>query len=124
MAHLATLTILFVLALGLADASISSVKLQSGDSFLIREGEHAKALVRSLTAGSQRMEFSGRNRGKWVDQNGKTVDSSRFHLYRNGSVLIRSARPSDSGTYQKDPNPMIRIGDMGYAPPVLIIQVV
>ncbi|PIC48154.1 hypothetical protein B9Z55_007243 [Caenorhabditis nigoni] len=95
----------------------------TGQSFLIREAENANALARTVAAGPQKMEFSGRNRGKWVDQNGRVVSSENFRLFQNGSVLLKHARPSDAGTYQKDPNPMIRIGDMGYAPPILIIQV-
>ncbi|EFO88767.1 hypothetical protein GCK72_006934 [Caenorhabditis remanei] len=123
MVHVASLAILAVLCLSLAQASIGTARLKTGESFLIREAENAGALARNVASGHQKMEFSGRNRGKWVDDKGRVVNSSNFRLYRNGSVLMKHARIADAGTYQKDPNPMIRIGDMGYAPPILIIQV-
>ncbi|CAO4366835.1 unnamed protein product [Caenorhabditis nigoni] len=122
MVHVATILAILCLAV-VSDASIATARLRTGQSFLIREAENANALARTVAAGPQKMEFSGRNRGKWVDQNGRVVNSGNFRLFNNGSVLIKHARPSDAGTYQKDPNPMIRIGDMGYAPPILIIQV-
>ncbi|PIC48155.1 hypothetical protein B9Z55_007243 [Caenorhabditis nigoni] len=122
MVHVATILAILLLTV-VSDASISTARLRTGQSFLIREAENANALARTVAAGPQKMEFSGRNRGKWVDQNGRVVSSENFRLFQNGSVLLKHARPSDAGTYQKDPNPMIRIGDMGYAPPILIIQV-
>ncbi|EGT46134.1 hypothetical protein CAEBREN_09979 [Caenorhabditis brenneri] len=125
MVHRSLLTILAVLALGFTvEASISAVNLQVGDSYLIRNAENgAEALVRSIYGDKQTMAISGPNKGKWISESGKTVDSSNFQLFQNGSVLLKSARRIDSGTYQKYPNPIIRIGDIGYAPPVLIIAV-
>ncbi|CAL2031964.1 unnamed protein product [Caenorhabditis brenneri] len=125
MVHRSLLTILAVLALGFTvEASISAANLQVGDSYLIRNAENgAEALVRSIYGDKQTMALSGPNKGKWITESGKTVDSSNFQLFQNGSVLLKSARRIDSGTYQKYPNPIIRIGDIGYAPPVLIIAV-
>ncbi|UMM19992.1 hypothetical protein L5515_015384 [Caenorhabditis briggsae] len=123
MVHVATiLTILCFSLATFSDASIATARLRTGQSFLIREAENANALAHTVASGPQKMEFTGRNRGKRVDQNGQIVNSENFRLFQNGSVLIKHASPSDAGTYQKDPNPMIRIGDMGYAPPILIIQ--
>uniref|UniRef100_A0A8R1DWE5 Uncharacterized protein n=1 Tax=Caenorhabditis japonica TaxID=281687 RepID=A0A8R1DWE5_CAEJA len=124
MCHVATLIVFFLAATHLADGSISSVKLKPGKSFLLRDAENATALARKVKAGNQKMTFQGPKKGKWVNDKGQVVDSSNFELFANGSVLLKSASLADAGTYQKDPNPMIRIGDIAYAPPILILQVV
>ncbi|CAI2347013.1 unnamed protein product [Caenorhabditis sp. 36 PRJEB53466] len=124
MVHVATGALfLLVCSTSPTFGSISTAILKPGDSFLIRDGENAGALARDVKSGHQKMELHGRNKGKWVDEAGKTVDSSNFKLFHNGSVLLVSASAADAGTYQKEPNPIIRIGDMGYAPPILIVQV-
>ncbi|CAB3404566.1 unnamed protein product [Caenorhabditis bovis] len=69
--------------------------------------EKVQALVRYFDDNSkQTWNFEGPNKGHWVDEKGKKVDSSNYSVKAPATLIIKKATKADSAVYDTVPFPV------------------
>ncbi|CAP31955.1 Protein CBG13099 [Caenorhabditis briggsae] len=89
------------------EASVAQQLVKENEKVEIGVFKGAKAIKRKVAAGEQIFHFEGEFKGLFVDENGKTMDSSNYED-NNGVLIIKKFTKADVGSYAEHPPKIIK----------------
>ncbi|CAB3411101.1 unnamed protein product [Caenorhabditis bovis] len=64
-----------------------------------------KSIIRTVKTGKQIWNFSGPNKGQWVDEKGKKIESSNYSIKSPATLVIKKVTKADAGIYDYEERP-------------------